>query len=125
MILKVFLHLTAHHLVHLSCMLCLYKKSRELIDLEQSVSKSSIQSPESAVPKYLAVFFCPCFNRLVLWMRCITEIMVRKCHPFFMEFFTQRHRLASYEIGRITVECCLHRAQPFYMMVVATSVCVT
>ena len=87
MVLEILLHLTAHHFVNLSGMFCLNEEVRELIDLEQPVSKSSILPPESIVPKYLAVFLCPCLNHLVLWMRCITEIMVRKCHPLFMEFF--------------------------------------
>ena len=59
MILEILLHLTAHHLIDLSGMFCLYEQVRELIDLEQPISKNSILPPESIVPKYLAVFLCP------------------------------------------------------------------
>ena len=125
MVFEVFLHLTAHHLIHLGCMFCLYKEVGELIDLEQSVGESSILSPKSVLPKNLTVFLCPILNNLTLRTWIVTENMIRICYPFFMKFFTQGHRFSSHKIWSITMECRLHRAQPFHMMVVTSSVCIT
>ena len=109
MVFEVLLHLTAHHLIHLCSMFGLYEEFGELMNLKQSVGESAILAPQSVFPKNLAIILGPSLNHFMVLMRCLTKVMIRISHPRFMKLFTQRHRFSSYEIWRITMECCLHR----------------
>ena len=65
MVFEIFLNLTAHHLIHLCRMLCLNKQLRELVNLEQTVSKCAVLTPKSIIPKNFAVLLCPSFNDFI------------------------------------------------------------